>query len=73
MKKPEVLERQCAEMKAKRQGIDAKPPGGADRAGEFPLAKLSNFCAFVFAMFTRVRGSASEVRAPLTDYDSMVQ
>jgi hypothetical protein len=48
MKKPGVLERQCAEMKAQRQGIVAKPSGGADRAGEFPLAKLSNFCAFVW-------------------------
>jgi AraC-like DNA-binding protein len=33
MKKPEVLERQCAEMKAKR-GIVAKPPGSADTLNE---------------------------------------
>jgi len=34
MKKPEVLERQCADMKAKRQGIVAKPPGSADTLNE---------------------------------------
>lgn len=34
MKKPEVLEAQCAQLKARNKGIVAKPPGSADSLNE---------------------------------------
>ena len=72
MKKPEVLERQCAEMKAKRQAIVAKPPGGADRADELALAVQDPAHSYLRCS-PEPGDQSAEIRALLTDYDSVVR